>query len=55
MAKFLENFASLTQIWLQIYINYTMNTNFLQNILFYSILLKRFRCPLQTFILRNKN
>ena len=55
MAKFLENFAALTQICLQIYINYTMNTNFLQNILFYGILLKRFRCPLRTFILRNKN
>ena len=55
MAKFPENFAALTQIWLQIYINYTKTAKFLQNILFYSILLKRFRCPLRTFILRNKN
>ena len=37
MAKFLENFASLTQIWLQIYKNYTISTKFLQNILFNNI------------------
>ena len=44
MAKFPENFATLTLIWLQIYINYTMTTNFLQNILFYNIPLKHFFC-----------
>ena len=42
MAKFLENFASLTQIRLQIYKNYTIATKFLQNILFYNIILKQF-------------
>ena len=41
MAKFPENFASLIQIWLQIYKNYTIATKFLQNILFYSIALKQ--------------
>ena len=48
MAKFPENFATLTLIWLQIYINYTMTTNFLQNILFYNIPLKHFFCFLRT-------
>ena len=55
MAKFPENFASLTQIWLQIYINYTMNTNFLQNILFNNIIFKCVLCSSETFILINKN
>ena len=55
MAKFPENFAALTQIWLQIYINYTKAAKFLQNILFYSILLKRFCCPLGTLKKKKKN
>ena len=55
MAKFLENFASLTQIWLQIYKNYTIATKFLQNILLCNMLLKPNLCSLRTFILINKN
>ena len=54
MAKFPENFATLTLIWLQIYINYTMTTNFLQNILFYNIPLKHFFLFFTYFILINK-
>ena len=55
MAKFLENFASLTQIWLQIYKNYTISTKFLQNNLFNNIVIKYVLCSSETFILINKN
>ena len=55
MAKFPKNFASLTQIWLQIYKNYTIATKFLQNILFNNIVFKCVLCSSETFILINKN
>ena len=53
MAKFPENFAELTLIWMQKYKFYTTSTKFLQKILYYNMLLRHNIHSLRTFILKN--